>query len=563
MRRITTLMAAVLAIAALAACGETKEPTTPPPATSAAAASTDAAAATSAAAAATDAAATDAASAPATSAAAPVDATFTYESQNTIVTDLDPRSSYSNEVIAMNNIYEQLTRYDSTTKTVGPLLATAWESSADGKTWTFTLREGATFHSGNPVTSADVKASVEATKELAAGAAYEWDSVESVEAPDPQTVVFTLKYAAPLDLISSSAYAAYVFDTKAWGSEDPVKWFNSGKDAGSGPYTIAEWNKGQENELRLEAYADYWGGWDGAHYTRALFKYVPEPTTRAQLLQSGEATFADRLSPQLFEQLQSDANLATSESGSFQNLIAFMNTADGPLADPKLRKAVALAIDYDGIVAALKGAVVPASGFIPEGLLGYTPDLKATRDVAAAKALVEEAGAKGTQLVMTHANGDSDQQLVATILKSNMKEIGLDLKVEASEFQAQWDRGKSKDASKRQDIFVMYWYPDYADPFSWFVNLFRSADPPFFNMTYLADADVDATIDGLQSLTATSKEQAQTAYVDLQRTLLDDAVAVPLYVTNFQRVIPKSVGGYVDNPAYTNVVFIHELTPGA
>ncbi len=518
------------------ACGEVKQATSPPPATSGGGTT-------------------------ATTPAAPTDATFTYESLNTIVTSFDPATAYSNEVIALNNIYEQLTRYDSTTKTVKPLLATRWTPSADGKTWTFTLRPGATFHTGKPVDAASVKASLERTIKLGGGAAYEWGAVDTIDTPDPATVVFHLKYPAPLDLISSSAYAAYIYDTTAAGAGDLAKWFETAKDAGSGPYTVASWSKGQENELRLEAYPAYWGGWDGAHYKHVLFKYVQQPTTREQLLESGEATFADRLSPELFTQAKSSATLQSSERSSFQNLIAFLNTASGPLKDPNIRRAVALAIDYPGIIAALKGSAVPASGFIPDGLLGYADGLAYTQDVAQAKSLVAASAQKNITLTMTHANGDADQDLVSTIMKSDLAQIGITLNVKPLEWQTQWDQAKSTNPKKRQDIFVMYWYPDYADPFSWFTNLFHSASPPYFNMSYLNDKAVDTTIDALQSQTATDKAAAETSYAGLQKTLLDAAVAIPLYVQTYQRAFAKTVSGYVDNPAYSNVVFIHELTP--
>src|ERR1700754_3294429 len=110
-------------------------------------------------------------------------ATFTYASQNSIVTDFDPATSYSNEVIAMNNIYEQLTRYDSTTQTVKPLLATRWASSNGGKTWTFTLRSGVKFHDGNPLTAAAAKAAIMRTIKLKGGAAYIWDAVKTIATP--------------------------------------------------------------------------------------------------------------------------------------------------------------------------------------------------------------------------------------------------------------------------------------------------------------------------------------------------------------------------------------------
>ena len=76
------------------------------------------------------------------------DATFVYIPHLEVVTDWDPATSYSNEVIAMENIYESLTVYNPVTRRASPRLAARWQSSADGKTWTFTLRPGVRFHTG-------------------------------------------------------------------------------------------------------------------------------------------------------------------------------------------------------------------------------------------------------------------------------------------------------------------------------------------------------------------------------------------------------------------------------
>ncbi|WP_289450369.1 ABC transporter substrate-binding protein, partial [Klebsiella pneumoniae] len=85
-------------------------------------------------------------------------------------------------------------------------------------------------------------------------------------------------------------------------------------------------------------------------------------TTASQLLQRQQVTFVDRMNPQLFNQASQNSALKTSRTASFQNLLALFNTASGPMADPRVRQAVQSAIDVDGLVGALKGAGVAASG---------------------------------------------------------------------------------------------------------------------------------------------------------------------------------------------------------
>ena len=91
--------------------------------------------------------------------------TFTYDTYTEVMDDWDPASAYATEIIAMQNMYETLTRYNSITGKVDPLLATSWSSSDGGKLWTFHLRHGVSFHDGRPLTAAAVKECIERTSE--------------------------------------------------------------------------------------------------------------------------------------------------------------------------------------------------------------------------------------------------------------------------------------------------------------------------------------------------------------------------------------------------------------
>ncbi|MCB0075229.1 MAG: hypothetical protein KDE20_27420, partial [Caldilineaceae bacterium] len=156
--------------------------------------------------------------------------------------DLDPSSSYSNDNVVLSNVYETLTFYNppGSAETLGPKLAVAWEASDDATEWTFTLREGVTFHDGTPFNADAVKFSLERTKELGLGAAFILDPIESIEAVDDLTVRFTLSYPAPLDLILSSGYGAWMLSPSA--ADKDNAWFNAGNDAGTGPYTITAYD---------------------------------------------------------------------------------------------------------------------------------------------------------------------------------------------------------------------------------------------------------------------------------------------------------------------------------
>lgn len=503
-----------------------------------------------------------------TTSGAAAGATFVYAPNLDVVTDWDPATSYSNEITVMQNIYETLTRYDSVTKKVEPLLATSWKQSDGGRTWTFTLREGVTFHDGRAMDAAAAKEAIDRTIGLKGGPAYIWDAVKSIDAPDATTLVFHLKYAAALDLITSAAYGAYIYNTKAGGSTDLKTWVSTGRDAGTGPYRVADWAKGQEVEVKLASFDGYWGGWSGRHYTNVQYRVTQDVTTAWQLLRSGQVSMVQRLNPQLFGEAEKTKGIATTTTPSFQNLMAFYNTRSGPMAQPGVRKAVRDAIDYSGLVSALKGAATPSHGVVPEGLLGFDASISQQQNLGAAKAELAAAGygpgGKRLTLTMTYAQGDADQQLFATLLSSSLQQLGVTLKAQPLQWDAQWEKSKSGDLSKRQDIFVMYWYPEYADAYSWFVNLYRSSDTPYFNLSYWKNAQADRLIDGLPGQTATDRTGAAQTYKTLQSMVVDqDAVSSALYVQTYQRALSDTVSGYKDNPAYPNVPFVYTLTPGA
>jgi peptide/nickel transport system substrate-binding protein len=495
-------------------------------------------------------------------------ATFTYGTYTDVMVGWDPSTSYSNEILAMQNMYETLTRYNAKTKKIDPLLATSVARSNDGMTWTFKLRMGVTFHTGRPMTAQAAKAAIARTMKIHEGAAYIWDSVKTIATPNSSTLVFHLKYPAPLDLISSADYAAYIYDTKAAPAKQLPAWFSAAHDAGTGPYSIDTYAKGQEVEVRLKSYPKYWGGWSGAHYTRVVYRVIPQATTAAQLLRAGEISFAERLTPQLRDSFKNDKDVVVTSQTSFQNLLAMMNTASGPLAQKTVRQAIAYALDYQGIVASLHGGGSASHGVIPPGLLGHSNSITGyPRDPKKAEALLKSKGfgpgGKKLNLTLTYTQGDTDQQLVATLIKSNLAPLNITVDARPLAWPTQWDKAKSADKSKRQDILVFYWWPDYADPYSWFINLYHTEKTPFFNLSYYSNPKIDKLIDKAPSLTATNRAKADALYVQLQKQLLNDAPSVPLYDQAYQRTMLKSVGGFVENPAYPNVVFAYELHPAA
>ena len=490
---------------------------------------------------------------------------FTYDTTATVMDDgWDPATEYSNAIIAMTQMYETLTRYDAAAHRVEPLLATSWSSADNGKTWTFHLRHGVRFHTGHLLTAQVAKAAILRTIKLGGGAAYLWGAVKTIDTPDPYTLVFHLSYASPLDLEASASYSAYIYDTQAAGSGGNLtKWLNTPHDAGTGPYTLQTWNKGQEFEVILKAFPGYWGGWSGSHYKKVVFRVVTTDTTSAQLLRSGQVDFVEQTSPLIWRSFQGSPGIRTVSSPSWQNLLAQLNSK--ALSLP-VRQAILYGIDYPGIVAALKGAAITSSGLVPAGLLGHFTNLpNYAYDPAKATQLLHQAGygpgGKALNLSLTYTSGDSNEQVVAELLKSNLAKLNINLNTTSLAWPTQWAKAKSASAASHQSIFLEYWWPDYADPYTWFTNLLLTEKQPYFNLSYFSNPALDAQINKVESVVATSPMAGAQLYRTMQVETFQQAPLTALYNVNYQYAMRTSFTGFKVNPAYANVVFTYNLRP--
>lgn len=480
-----------------------------------------------------------------------------YVNSSEVMVFWDPADSFSNEIIAMNNMYETLLRVRPD-GTVEPLLAESYQSSEDGMTWTFHLRRGVKFHgSGDEMTAEDVKKSIERTIQRGKGASFIWDPVDRIEVKDKYTVVFHLKYPAPLDLIAAAGYGAFIYDVDYAESQGGEEWFNAGHDAGTGPYTVKSWTKG--GDLVLTRFEDYWRGWEGKHFSTIVFRTIEEPATRRQAIESGDADFVNQLP---YDSLQAFANHPQVEvvtSPSYQNLVALINTQK--LKDRDVREALAWAFPYEAAVKEVAaGYATQARGVVPAGLWGHSEDLPTRRqDLDRARELLEKAGGIDHELLITYTSSDDAQRQIAELFASNLRSLGLQVEVRGMPWEAQWDLAKSPQPDQRQDVLLFYWWPEYATPDTFFRSMFRSEDEIVFNLAYYKNPEFDELIDRAARLAATDREQAAALYRQADEILFRDVPVIPVYDIQYARVKKKSLKGYVDNPAYPNVVFWYDV----
>ncbi len=482
------------------------------------------------------------------------------------ITTWDPIESFSTEAAYMANVYEQLLRINppGSAEKFTPLLATSWESNADGTVWTFHLREGVTFHDGEPLTADAVKKSIEAAKERG-GASFIWWMVDSIEAVDDLTVQFNLSASAPIDLVASSLYGAWIVSPKALdaAAADENYWAD-GKEAGTGPYVIESYLPDQE--IVFKKYENYWGGWDDDQFDTVLVQIIPEALTQQQLLDSGSVDLVTRVPTENYVNFQNNPNYTFLEEPSFFNYVGFFNTLRPPLDNVKVRQALSYAIPYDDIIKiGAKGLGTQSRGPVPAGVWPWSPDVKQyTYDLDKAKELLKEAGYEngGFGLRLTYAAENDTEAAFAPLIKDAYAQLGVDVTIEAIAFNQQWAEAKG-DPANAQDMFLLLYWPTYSDAGSdnlW--SMFYYTEKPFFNLSYWNNPDFNALVDEAIGLTVKDPAASQAKYVEAMNLLVDEAPGLFFFDTKAVFIIPKHIEGFKYNLNYPFVqYFFYDLRP--
>jgi peptide/nickel transport system substrate-binding protein len=485
-------------------------------------------------------------------------------------TTWDPIKSFSTEASYMPNMYEQLLRINppGSAEKYTPLLAESWETSADGLTWTFHLRKGVTFHDGEVMNAAAVKKSIEAAADHG-GASFIWLPLDTIEATDDNTVVFHLSYSAPLDLIASSLYAAWIVSPKALDAvaADP-NYFESGKEAGTGPYTLDTYTPDQE--VVFKKYDNYWGGWQANNFDIVDVQIVPETTTQVQLLQGGEVDLASRIDADSLTQFENNPDFTIYKEQTLDNYLGFFNTLRPPLDNPLVRQALSYAIPYGDIVKVIIMAT-QARGPVPQGVWPWSDKVNQyTYDLTKAKDLLAQAGYPngGFPIRLTYASENSSEATFAPLIKDSFAQIGVEVTIEPILWNQQWEQAKS-DPANAQDLFLLLYWPTYSDAGSdnlWSM-FYGTAEAPHlnvtgFNLSYWYNKDYNDILDKAIGATVTDPPTSQQDYITAMNMLVDQAPAVYLYDVQTPYVIPSHIAGFQYNLNYPfTPYFYYQLTP--
>lgn len=337
--------------------------------------------------------------------------------------DIRRTSGASLEQALIDNVYQGLvTRDGDQDNAIVPALATAWEVSPDGLTYTFTLRDGVTFHDGSALTADDVVTSLQTAKDDATiQNSADLAGVASIASPDATTVVVTLAQPNIDFLFALTGRAGLVFK-----NGDTTNFQTSAN--GTGPFRVESWNTGQS--LTLARYDEYWG--EKAGVAEVVLDYIPDQSAATNAAVSGDIDVALEIDPELQSQIEGTGEF-TIESGltTDKGTLAF-NNAKAPLSDQRVREALRLAIDHNALAETLITAQ-PLNGPIPPldpgyedltGSISYNPDR--------ARELLAEAGAENLDLTLTIPNVYPGT--LATFLVSSFADVGVTLKVDQVDF---------------------------------------------------------------------------------------------------------------------------------
>lgn len=389
------------------------------------------------------------------------------------IISLDPAEAF--EISAgelMGNGYERLLRYDVNDPTrLLPDLAKSWKVSDDGRTYSFEVKPGLKFASGNPLTADDVVYSFHRAVLLDKTPAFiltqfglTKEEVKSrVKAAGPLLVTIETDkpYAPTLVYNCLTANIASVVDSKLVQGKDKggdfgAAWLKT-NFAGSGPLKIREW---RANEIvALERNENYHG--PKSKLARVIYRHAKESTTQRLLLEKGDVDIARNLTPQDLDALASNKDIRTTATPLGTVYYFSLNQKNPNLAKPEVREAFKWLVDYDAIGATLiKNIGVIHQNFLPMGLLGASKDKPYKLDVAKAKALLAKAGLPNGFKVTIDMRSIQPVQGITEAVQQTLKKAGIELEI----LPGDGKQTLTKYRARTHDIYIGQWGADYWDP---------------------------------------------------------------------------------------------------
>jgi len=424
-------------------------------------------------------------------------------------------------------------------KGVQPWLATSYTVSPDKKTYTFTLRKGVKFSNGKPMTSADVKFSIDQASAAAKGWGYINTAIKSVSAPSPGTVVVNLKYPwapllADLSLFSNAIVPAnYDGQTENQFYQHPI---------GTGPFKWDYWHKGSALKLVRNPY--FWQ--QGKPYLDSVtWTDVPSDNTRELQLKGGQAQVDEFPAWSTVSSLKATSGVTMNLFNSTRTDYLAFNEKVKPFQDVHVRRAISYAINRAALVkAVLFGNGRPANSLFPPQVPYYQPANEGLQyNLTAAKAeMAKSSVPHGFTTTILVSSGFSDDKTIATILQSELKPLGINLKIQTLDPNT----ANLDQQSLKYDMIQTYWTMDIPDPdeLATFAVDPNSGAKSFFT-AYNNPTVVKATHQAEQTLTTTAR---QALYNTVQAQSAADAFMAFLYYSPYAYATTSNVHGFFVTP---------------
>lgn len=473
---------------------------------------------------------------------------------------LDPGRAYEvTNLTVFHAVYETLINVPPNDLTaLEPGLAESWEVSDDGLTYTFHLRDGVTFHSGNPMTAEDVRFSWMRLKNIKGNPSFYADAIAGINVVDDLTLEVTLSQPTPAFLSIVTVPAMSVTDSevvKANGGTDAddadvadmAQTYLDQNSAGTGPFILTGWTP--NTEVTMVRNDSYWG--EPASLDGVTMRQVNDSTTALQQLERGDIDIADNIEKDLADQVLNNDNLTLQQGQSLNITYLAMTpneTLGGPLAKKEARQAIAHAIDYDGIAQGLLlGYTDRPAAMLPIGIQGSDPALRNERDLDQARALLEQAGLPdGFDVTISMGQGGAcgiPAETIGAKLQADLAEVGINATIDIQQ------SSNLLTAYRAQELpaVLSTWSPDYLDATMW-SDYFSYPDvgPAFRIMMDIPEIAELADEGAVETDPAARTE----IYRQYQQAHVDAAVFVPLCQNHILNATSNQIQNFVFHPVY-------------
>ncbi len=455
--------------------------------------------------------------------------------------------------------YQRLVQYKTengkgSTQVEGELAA-SWTASDDQLVWTFKLKPGAKFDDGGDVNAEAVKWSFDRLMQIGQGPSEAFPKDMQVAVIDPVTVRFTLTTPfAPFlyTLANDGAGIVNPAIAKAHPDDGGKAWL-AANTAGSGPYKLERWQKGQQ--LVLVPNPHYNG--PKPAFKRVTVKIIGESSSRRLQLSRGDLDIADSLPVDQLAALKQENNVAVEEFPALRVTYLYLNNAKAPLDNADFRRAISWATDYQGMVnGILGGNGKQMRGPIPEGMWGFdAAAMQYQLDPAKAKDALAKVTDRGQTLDFLYSDNDPNWEAIALSMQATLASVGINVKLEKLANATMRDRIGKGD----YDISIGNWSPDFADPYM-FMNYWFESDKKGLpgNRSYYSNPAVDQLLK--QAVAVTDQKQRTDYYQQAQKIVIDEAAYVYLFQKNYQVAMNKQVQGFVFNPMLEQVFNVGQMS---